>query len=101
MNTDWRTNSSGIDVTILRSPERVQHCPKCGSDKGWNGPRYVVYEWGGRLLFACATCGYERVEPTKDAPTESQLRQARSTLDGPPSPPRNRVIKGWRWPWNR
>lgn len=46
-------------------------CPKCGSDKGWTGPRYVItpsmrYSFEA-LLFKCAVCGYERSEPVKDA----------------------------------
>lgn len=78
-------------------------CPKCGSDGGWRGPQYQgpkylgirpvtmqpVYGHGS-LIFACLTCGYERMEPTKDAPPE------------PPPPPR-----AWEWdtgddrPWWR
>lgn len=80
-------------MTILRSaPQPIEKpCPKCGSDKGWDGPKYVVYEWGGRLKFACVTCGYERIEPTKDAPQRDTDRfyTGRTIERG----------SRWRWPW--
>lgn len=63
-------------------PDEILPCPKCGSRAGWSGPRYGEYwtraivsrvytippehsEWIG---YACLTCGFERREPTKDAP---------------------------------
>lgn len=52
-------------------------CPKCGSEAGWTGPTYKSDVWSTVgyglirkecLSFICVTCGYQRTEPTKDAP---------------------------------
>lgn len=45
------------------------NCVKCGSGKGWSGPKYkrwVGYPIREFLVFTCAACGYERAENTKD-----------------------------------
>jgi hypothetical protein len=58
----------------MRPPRRAwPPCVKCGSIKGWEGPKYsFVPTFSGRemeqLLFTCQACGYQRSEPTKDAP---------------------------------
>lgn len=50
---------------------------KCGSDLGWEGPRFRRFyaagdaftpEWScENLEYVCRACGYERREPTNDA----------------------------------
>lgn len=50
-------------------------CVKCGSDRGWRGPRYRFTKIGPlvtdvtdeQLVFTCDCCGYERRKPTVDA----------------------------------
>ena len=42
----------------------MTRCPKCnGHNIG--GPRYER-EWGERLIYVCATCGYTTSTPTAD-----------------------------------
>lgn len=100
------------------SPESV--CPKCGSDQGWEGPRYGYVSFvivgenepphsGEWLAFRCLTCGYERREPTKDAqPPAIEVTRV------PISPEQQQAVAaairrgreearkaGRRWPWSR
>lgn len=84
----------------------VEPCPKCGSDKGWDGPVYQPADFipgyrefpsrwiDPRLKFTCRTCGYSRTEPTKDAPPQPEVDV--TVLRSPATPK-----KWWRWPWAR
>lgn len=86
-------------------------CVKCGGQAGWEGPTYVhvayvilekgqqppqtAMEW---LMFRCKTCGYERQEPTKDAPTPSlaAFTAALDRLDAVVQNQKRAWWRGWR-----
>lgn len=78
-------------------------CPKCGSDRGWLGPKYKATEFTGgpgigcrwaseALLFTCQSCGYVRSEPTMDAPMPLP-----PPLDTDPGTQVPSPTAGWSW----
>lgn len=57
--------------------DEASKCPKCGKGPFHNNPKYCAgYCQGGKaealgtgehLHFACVVCGYEKIEPCRDA----------------------------------
>jgi RNase P subunit RPR2 len=56
-------------------------CPKCNGPD-FSGPKFMTTHYGYEYLeYTCTTCGYKKLEPTKDADSEETKQRNKMRED--------------------